>query len=292
MQHACTVQHVARCVGSVFATQPLPSRRLQLTLGSRSADGHAMPDFSYHSDLFSFIGTIFLWIYWPSFNGVTAIPEFQERAIVNTILGLLSSCIVAFYISQRVRGGHFDAVDIQNATLAGGVAMGTSAMNPIHPFGALLLGGVAGAVSTLGFKFLLLRLEEKGIHDTCGIHNLHGMPGLIGGVAGIVVAAIADADTRNALQYPHGDSQYLYQMAGLGLTWVFALITGRPLRWLAPSEYPIRSIRRRFQHACACAQVRLRASASIGSWPRRRTTTQMRRRGRSPHATSPSRLTT
>ncbi len=186
--------------------------------------------FSYHSDLFSFIGTIFLWIYWPSFNGITAIPEFQERAIVNTILGLLSSCIVAFYVSLLVREGHFDPVDIQNATLAGGVAMGTSAMNPIHPFGALIIGGIAGAISTCGFKFLLPRLEEYKIHDTCGIHNLHGMPGLLGGISGIIVAAIADDDTRTRLVYPRGDKQFLYQLAGLGVTFVFAVISGRPRR--------------------------------------------------------------
>ena len=36
--------------------------------------------------------------------------------------------------------------------------------------------------------FLAARL---GVHDTCGVHNLHGMPGVMSGVGGIICAAVA-----------------------------------------------------------------------------------------------------
>lgn len=33
------------------------------------------------------------------------------------------------------------------------------------------------------------------IHDTCGVHNLHGMPGIAAGIIGTIVAAIANYET-------------------------------------------------------------------------------------------------
>ena len=45
-------------------------------------------------------------------------------------------------------------VHIQNATLAGGVAVGTAANMVIYPWGALLIGALAGVVSVFGYRFL------------------------------------------------------------------------------------------------------------------------------------------
>ena len=33
--------------------------------------------------------------------------------------------------------------------------------------------------------------KKLKIHDTCGVHNLHGMPGVFAGIAGIVASALA-----------------------------------------------------------------------------------------------------
>ena len=45
-------------------------------------------------------------------------------------------------------------VHIQNATLAGGVAVGACADMVLEPWGALLIGCCSGIVSVLGYTFL------------------------------------------------------------------------------------------------------------------------------------------
>ena len=56
--------------------------------------------------------------------------------------------------------------------------------------GAYIIGGIAGIISTLGFNFLSPFLHKKlHLDDTCGIHNLHAMPGLIGAIASIISTA-------------------------------------------------------------------------------------------------------
>ncbi|XP_029984041.1 ammonium transporter Rh type A isoform X1 [Sphaeramia orbicularis] len=156
-------------------------------------NGHENDGSVYHSDLFAMIGTVFLWMFWPSFNSAIADPGYtQLTAVINTYLSLASCVLSAYAISSLVEHkGKLDMVHIQNATLAGGVAVGTCADMNIGPFGAMLIGLVAGIISTLGFKFLTPILASNlGIQDTCGVHNLHGMPGILGGLAGIVAVAL------------------------------------------------------------------------------------------------------
>lgn len=162
------------------------------------------------------IGTLFLFIMWPSFNGglvpagacVAAVrgawchlsvpPGGQFRAIVNTSLSLASATMATFIASRYFRAeGKFCMVDVQNATLAGGVAMGSCANLHIGPPSAIAIGIIAGVVSTAGFNRLLPWLEKKiGLHDTCGVHNLHGMPGVIGGLASIIAVGVRAVRTR------------------------------------------------------------------------------------------------
>ena len=53
---------------------------------------------------------------------------------------------------------------VQNATLAGGVAMGTCADMLLQPWVALVIGAFAGTVSILGYKFLTVPAHA---HSTC-----------------------------------------------------------------------------------------------------------------------------
>jgi len=153
--------------------------------GTESEGGHV-------ADLFSLIGTVFLWIYWPSFNGggLVANSGAQQRAVINTIFGMCASTIGSFIVSSTFSySKKIRPVDIQNATLAGGVAMGAVCHLTLRLSDALLIGLAAGSLSCMGFLRIQFWVEKNlSIHDTCGIHNLHAMPSVLGGVASIILA--------------------------------------------------------------------------------------------------------
>jgi hypothetical protein len=129
----------------------------------------------------------------PSFNGALASADQQYRVILNTVVALCASCVISFImVSFLSKNGKFDMVSIQNATLAGGVAVGSSSDLVIGPSGAMLIGLVAGIVSVFGYEKVQPFLARKiGLDDTCGVHNLHGMPGILGAVAGAISAMSA-----------------------------------------------------------------------------------------------------
>jgi len=197
----------------------------------------------YHADIFSFIGTTFLWIFWQSFNAAEGQPEEQMIITINTRLAICASCLVGFSLSRTIRGTNtYMVLDLQNATLAGGVAIGASCNVCIEPAGAILVGVVAGAVSVLGFAKLMPFLEHKiGLQDTCGVHNLHGLPGLVGSLA-MVIATAANAlpagFPKGTVVYPHGDSQWGYQIAATIITLIIALSSGALSAWLVKKTIP------------------------------------------------------
>jgi len=187
----------------------------------------------YHSDMFAMVGTIFLWMFWPSFNGALAGDAYhqQERVVINTVLALTCSAISAFFWSHYYCG-KLDMVHIQNSSLAGGVAIGSSSDLVVGPYGAIIIGLVGGFISCSGYVFLTPKLNSSGIYDVCGIHNLHGMPGVLGAVAGAISASLASEEEYGShikdIFAARGDgrsasAQGWYQAATLGVTLAFSI---------------------------------------------------------------------
>jgi ammonium transporter Rh len=175
----------------------------------------------YHSDMFAMIGSVFLWMFWPSFNAVLGgSDELRHLAIVNTVLSLAGSCVAAFLASYYFRK-EFNMVDIQNATLAGGVAMGTSADLYGNPGVSILIGAFGGVLSVFGYVYVQNHLETRlGIHDTCGVHNLHGMPSIVGALAGIIILAANKTGNDHVTSTPEN------QLGFLLITLLMSIVTG------------------------------------------------------------------
>ncbi|KAF2981146.1 hypothetical protein EK904_008381 [Melospiza melodia maxima] len=58
------------------------------------------------SELFSVLGTVFVWVFWPSFNSI--LPYLKMQAVLNTYLALAVSAVAAFMLSALTsRDGKF-----------------------------------------------------------------------------------------------------------------------------------------------------------------------------------------
>lgn len=138
------------------------------------------------SNQFCLLGSLFLWVFWPSFTSAIVAPHLVILTAINTVFALCGSTIATYLFTKLIRG-YIDVEDIANAALAGGVAIG-STCEMGNPGLSLLIGIAAGALSTCGFSLIAPKVEKliRG-SDTCGVHNLHGMPGLLGGLSAILI---------------------------------------------------------------------------------------------------------
>ena len=164
---------------------------------------------SYISNIFAFIGTLFLVLYFPSFNyAVSATNSFEQNLIVvNTVMSLAGSVLGTFIISSLGMGRGLEMENILNATIAGGIIIGAPSAFIYRPGLALFIGVMGGVVSTICFHKLSPKLLDCiGLYDTCGIHNLHGIPGLLGGIWSAIIISFYNTgyDTNIAAMYSGG----------------------------------------------------------------------------------------
>lgn len=138
------------------------------------------------SNEFCLLGSMVLWLFWPSFTSAVVSPELGYSTVLNTVLALCGSTLATYVFSKLIRG-KIEVEDIANAALAGGVCIG-STCSTANPGFAMVIGICAGTLSTLGFSIIAPKVCKliRGT-DTCGVHNLHGMPGLLGGLFGIAI---------------------------------------------------------------------------------------------------------
>lgn len=168
------------------------------------------------SDRFSMLGSMVLWVFWPSFCSAVVPSEQMPHTVINTVLALSGATLGTFVLSSVLRKGKPSFADMANAALAGGVSIGATC-NVVSPAIAFGIGGLAGALSVVGYVLIQPKLDKAlKITDTCGVHNLHGMPGLLGGLIAVVVTP----DIAKA------------QLVGIVCTVVLAFVAGTVGGWV------------------------------------------------------------
>ena len=162
------------------------------------------------SDRFSMFGSMVLWLFWPSFCAALVPVADIPHTVVNVILALCGATLMTYATSVTLRR-KISIADVANASLAGGVAIG-STCDFASPISSVIIGGLAGVLSVVGFAAIMPWLQRRIRKvDTCGVMYLHGLPGLMGGLAALFVVNGLDVSV---------------QTTGIAITVVVALVTG------------------------------------------------------------------
>ncbi|NWI21946.1 RHBG protein, partial [Crypturellus soui] len=170
---------------------------LSRSLRQHRADEREQRDAGDSPDVLAAVGIVCLWIFWPGFVSTAAVPAGVEPwAELNTYLAMAASTLATFVVSPLLRrDGTAWMSQVQDATVAGAVAMGMAGEMLFAPFGALVAGFLAGLIPPLSSRFLAPILCQKlSIQDARSIHGAHGVPGILGTLLGTLLTALATAD--------------------------------------------------------------------------------------------------
>uniref|UniRef100_A0A4W4FU22 Ammonium transporter AmtB-like domain-containing protein n=1 Tax=Electrophorus electricus TaxID=8005 RepID=A0A4W4FU22_ELEEL len=166
---------------------------------SEAEPRHEKEKFDSKTGLFSTLGMLLLWMFWPSINFVEA----QEiRIMYSTYLSLAVSAVTAMALSVLLSPkGKINLVHVQGAALAGGVAIG-AIRTVLDPWVAMVIGMCATLLSTLGFRYMkdhmLFAFE---CHDTCGVLSVHAIPGILGWFADLFLQLVNTDDATIAIRF-------------------------------------------------------------------------------------------
>lgn len=172
-----------------------------------------------HSVSFVWLGSMLLWVLWPSFVTALVAPDDVISSMIACYMAMVASALTA-YLTLVLLKREIDPLIYTYAILAGGVSIGAS-VDVVPPGTAWAVGALAGIISALSFLYLNDWLGAKlKVLDTMGVHNLHGTPGIFGGLAAIVVAG-APAGPQTAAVF-----------GAIGIALATGLVTGGILRLL------------------------------------------------------------
>jgi len=156
------------------------------------------------------LGAWVLTVGWFGFNVMSAqtLDKISGLVAVNSLMAMVGGTVVALVLGKN------DPGFVHNGPLAGLVAV-CAGSDLMHPLGALVVGGVAGAIFV--WMFTLTQNKWK-IDDVLGVWPLHGLCGTWGGIA----AGLFGLPALGGL----GGVSLAAQCAGTALGVLWALFSG------------------------------------------------------------------
>jgi Amt family ammonium transporter len=156
------------------------------------------------------LGAWVLSVGWFGFNVMSAqaIADISGLVALNSLMAMVGGILTALLVGRN------DPGFVHNGALAGLVAV-CAGSDVMHPVGALVTGGLAGAL----FVWLFNLCQSKWkIDDVLGVWALHGMCGFLGGVA----CGVFGQEALGGL----GGVSVLAQLAGTAFGAAFGLAGG------------------------------------------------------------------
>ncbi len=156
------------------------------------------------------LGAWILTVGWFGFNVMSAqtLDKISGLVAVNSLMAMAGGTLAALALGRN------DPGFVHNGPLAGLVAV-CAGSDLMHPMGALVVGGVAGAIFVVMFT---LTQNKWKIDDVLGVWPLHGLCGAWGGIA----AGIFGSKALGGL----GGVTLTGQLIGTGLGVLWALLGG------------------------------------------------------------------
>nr|WP_198287476.1 ammonium transporter [Photobacterium marinum] len=158
------------------------------------------------------LGAWILTIGWFGFNVMSAqtMDGISGLVAVNTLMAMVGGIVTSLFVGKN------DPGFIHNGPLAGLVAV-CAGSDLMHPVGALVTGGVAGALFVWLFTYMQNKMK---VDDVLGVWPLHGVCGAWGGIA----AGIFGSEAFGGLGGVSMASQFLGTVAGILVALVGALV--------------------------------------------------------------------
>lgn len=121
------------------------------------------------------LGAWILTVGWFGFNVMSAqtVDKISGLVAINSLMAMVGGTLTGWYFGKNDPGFSY------NGPLAGLVAV-CAGSDLMHPIGALIVGGIAGA---LFVKVFTLEQNRWKIDDVLGVWPLHGLCGVWGGIA-------------------------------------------------------------------------------------------------------------
>jgi ammonium transporter, Amt family len=156
------------------------------------------------------LGAWILTVGWFGFNVMSAqtIDKISGLVAVNSLMAMVGGTLAALALGKN------DPGFIHNGPLAGLVAV-CAGSDLMHPLGALVVGGIAGAIFVGMFT---LTQNKWKIDDVLGVWPLHGLCGAWGGIA----AGIFGSKALGGL----GGVSFSAQLIGTAMGVAWALVAG------------------------------------------------------------------